>query len=195
MKDFIKWLGVNEKIAKIIVWLLVAMVMLIIINAAFDSLGLPYKLNIKNIAKLQDRGYLKYLSAWLLTVANFLSIIMLVFRVKEFKRIFKYSILYLILNIIINETINYSVLQIFIFFYIILFCYFYSKRDWKYAIYGFASLTIDTVIQYICYLYKLKFIDYSTVSPLAKNILSIDYFIIMAVIILVKEIYLKKRGA
>lgn len=39
MKDFCKWLGVNEKIAKIVVWLFIIFIGLIIFNAAFESLG------------------------------------------------------------------------------------------------------------------------------------------------------------
>ena len=42
MKDFVKWLGVNEKVAKAIVWLLIIMVTLIIFNMGLESLGFPY---------------------------------------------------------------------------------------------------------------------------------------------------------
>ena len=41
---------------------------------------------------------------------------------------------------------------------------------------------------------KARFIDYNSINDPTKSILSLDYFIIMAVIILVKEVYLKKRG-
>ena len=55
MKEFTKWLGINDKLAKIIIWILIAMIMLIIINAALKSVGFPecqitYD-NIKNLFK------------------------------------------------------------------------------------------------------------------------------------------------
>lgn len=55
MKEFTKWLGINDKLAKIITWILIAMIMLIIINTALKSVGFPecqitYD-NIKNLFK------------------------------------------------------------------------------------------------------------------------------------------------
>lgn len=53
MKKFIKWLGVNEKVAKIAVWLLIIMVSLIIINTALASLGFPnYQLTYNNLVNI-----------------------------------------------------------------------------------------------------------------------------------------------
>ena len=49
-------------------------------------------------------------------------------------------------------------------------------------------------MQGISYLYKIKLIDYSKIDYITKEILFIDYFIIMGIIILVKEVYLKKRS-
>lgn len=55
MKKFTKWLGINDKLAKVITWILIAMLMLIIINAALKSVGFPeYQItyyNIKNLFK------------------------------------------------------------------------------------------------------------------------------------------------
>ena len=54
MKKFIKWLGVNEKVAKIAVWLLIIMVSLIIINAGLASLGFPnYQITYNNIKQIK----------------------------------------------------------------------------------------------------------------------------------------------
>lgn len=53
MKDFIKWLGVNEKIAKLVVWIFVIMIGLIIFNFFFESLGLSYyKITYENLSKI-----------------------------------------------------------------------------------------------------------------------------------------------
>ena len=53
MKDFCKWLGVNEKIAKVVVWVFIFMISLIIINTALESIGLPfYKLTVANLSKV-----------------------------------------------------------------------------------------------------------------------------------------------
>ena len=53
MKDFIKWLGVDEKIAKVAVWALIIMVLLIIFNTFLDSIGVPYyKLSVENLSKI-----------------------------------------------------------------------------------------------------------------------------------------------
>ena len=53
MKDFIKWLGVNEKIAKVAVWLLIIMVFLIMTNAMLESIGFPnYQLTYANIINI-----------------------------------------------------------------------------------------------------------------------------------------------
>ena len=59
MKDFIKWLGVNEKIAKIAVWLLIIMVFLIVLNTALASLGFPnYQLTYDNLIKVNKNNLL-----------------------------------------------------------------------------------------------------------------------------------------
>lgn len=53
MKDFCKWLGVNEKFAKVIVWIFIIMSMLIVFNSAFESMGMPYyKLTVENLSKI-----------------------------------------------------------------------------------------------------------------------------------------------
>ncbi len=197
MKDFLKWLGVNEKIAKIVVWILIAMIMLILTNTLLESLGLPfYKITVENIGKMiKSPIFLEYILSWLITLLNFYSIIFLVFRIKEFKKIFPYSILYLIGLIIVMTVLNQYVLgEIYIFVGTLLFIYFYSGKRLKYTLYGVLSFILNTVIQYIWYTYKAKFIDYSNVSQALRSYLVLDYFIIMFVIILAKEIYIKKRG-
>ena len=75
----------------------------------------------------------------------------------------------------------------------IIFSFLYSGKNWKYAIYAILSMVLNIIVQYICYLYKIRFIDFTSISDATKIILSLDYFIIMIVIILVKEIYLKNR--
>lgn len=53
MKEITNWLGINEKLAKIIAWIFIIMVMLIIINAALESVGFPeYQIRYDNIIKI-----------------------------------------------------------------------------------------------------------------------------------------------
>lgn len=194
MKDFCKWLGVNEKVAKLIVWLFIGMSFLIVTNIMLESIGLPfYKITVDNLAKINTNKALEVLSAWLMSFFNFYSIVLLVFRTKEFKKIFKYAILYLVLNAIINQLFGYVVAQIYIFLFIILFCYFYSKKNWKYALYGLISILVNIFIQFICYLYKLRFINIENVSYFVNFITSIDYLIIVFVIIFIKELIIKNK--
>lgn len=195
MKDFIKWLGVNEKIAKVVVWIFIIMVFLIVTNTMLESLGVPYyKITYENIKQINYPLIMQYLVSIIVTILNFYCIMLLVFRVKESKGLFKYSILYLILNWITSIVSDSGILQIFIIIYCVIFCYLYSNKNKKYIIYGILSIIINVGIQGIWYLSKARYIDYSKLDQVSKSLLSIDYFIIMAVIILVKEIYLKKRG-
>ncbi len=195
MKDFIKWLGVNEKVGKVVVWLFLILISLVVVNAALDSLGFPYyKITYDNLIIFSKSKCYVTISSWITCILNFYATVLLVFRVKESKKIFKYSMLYLLLNIIINQVFDYGVLQVFILLFSIAFCYFYSKKNPKYILYGIAALIINTIVQYICYFYKVRFIDYATIDSMTKLILSLDYFIIMAFIILIKEIYLNKRS-
>lgn len=195
MKDFLKWLGINEKIAKVAVWALIIMILLIIFNAFLESIGVPYyKLSVENLSKINTSTILEYLSAWIMTVLNFLSIVLIVFRIKDFKKIFKYSILYLIMNIILLNIANYTILQVFIILFVILFCYLFSGKKWKCALYAIGSILLNFALQYVTYIYKLQFIDYNKVNSLGKLVLSIDYYLMLTLIIVVKEIYLRKRG-
>ena len=194
MKEFLKWLGVNEKVAKVIVWMLIIMIFLIIMNTMLESIGLPYyKITIDNIKNINNNKGLSYLLSWIVALLNFYSIVFLVFRIKDFKKIFKYSILYLLLNISINKIFDYGISQIFIFIYILLFFYLFSHKNWKYVVYGIISLVINSIIQYVCYLYKIRFIEFSNINQTNRLFLSLDYFIIMGIIILVKEIILNKK--
>ena len=195
MKEFFKWLGVNEKVAKVAVWMLIIMVFLIVTNSMLGSIGFPnYQITAENLERQNTTKVLEYVMSWTMTLINFYAIIFLVFRLKEFKNIFKYSILYLILNILCNLISNYGISQIFIMGFIVLFCYFYSKKNWKYVLYGIGSLIANTLIQFVWFSIKASAIDYTAVNQAEKMILTIDYFIIMAIIILVKEIILKKRS-
>lgn len=194
MKDFFEWLGVNEKGAKVVIWIFVIMVMIISTNMLFESIGLPYyKITYDNLVTGTYSKAGSVILNCIVGLLNFYSIIFLVFRVKEFKKIFKYSLLYLVLNVLVNTVFGYGVLQVFIAGYIVVFCYLYSNRNWKYALYGVIALIVDLVIQGLDYMYKVRFIDYSAVDGMTRFILSADYFIIIGIMIIVKEIYLEKR--
>lgn len=195
MKDFLEWLEVNEKIAKLVIWLFIIMIGLIIVNTALDSMGLPYyKITVDNLQKVKTHKVLEYVTAYLTSLINFYTVIFLVFRVKDFKKIFPYSILYLILNVIVNIKFGYGAGQIFIILYIITFCYLFSKKKPKYIVYAIVSYIINIMVQYIWYLSKARNIDFSSINNVTQFLLSIDFFIVMTIIILVKEIYLKKRS-
>lgn len=194
MKDFIKWLGVNEKVAKVAVWLLITMICLIITNVFLGSIGFPnYQITYDNLVKIDIDRITSIFIEFLISTLNFYTIILLVFRIKEAKSIFKYSILYILLNALVYKIFGYAVLQIFIIAFCIVFCYLYSKKKWRYAFYCILSFLLNASVQTIWYSIKASIIDYTTLNSLAITILSIDYFIIMALIILVKEIYLRKR--
>lgn len=195
MKDFIKWLGVNEKVAKVAVWLLIIMVFLIVLNMALASLGFPnYQITYDNLIKVNKNNFLEIILSCIVCILNFYAIVLLVFRIKEAKTIFKYALLYLLFNWLVSSVFNQGILEIFIFIYCIVFCYLYSKNNLKYIVYGIVAIIIDTIIQGIWYMFKAQFIDYSLLNKASQTLLSLDYFIIIGIIILVKEIYLKKRG-
>ncbi len=192
MKEFFKWLGVNEKIAKIVVWILIMMVCLIIINVFLESIGAPYyKITIDNLTKTNENILLAFAIACLNSILSFYSIVLIVFKANQINKIFKYSILYIILNSFIIGQTNYAILQIFIFTYILIFCYLFSGKKWKYIIYGGFAIILNVFIQYIWYLYKVRFIDFNNLNQIDKFISTIDFYIIMLLIILIKEIYLK----
>lgn len=195
MKDFLKWLGVNEKVAKVAIWLFIMTVCMIVINTALDSMGLPYyKITVDNLRKINTYKVLEYTTAYFTSLMNFYAVIFLVFRVKEFKKVFPYSILYLLLNALVNVTFGYSVSQIFIILYIIVFCYLFSNKNSKYIVYAIISYITNIVIQYIWYLYKIRYINFQEINNATQTILSLDLIIIMIIVILAKEIYLKRRG-
>lgn len=195
MKEFCKWLGVSEKFAKVVVWLFIIMSMLIIFNSAFESMGLPYyKLTIENLSKIDYPKVLEYIFAWLVTLLDFYIVIFLVFPIKDFDKIFKYSILYLILNIIVFNLFGNGVLQIFIALFMIMFGYLYSNKNKKYILYIIVGYIFSLIIQYVCYLYKARFIDFANINGLNKLLTSFDYFIFMFIIILVKEIIIKNKN-
>lgn len=194
MKEFFKWLGVNEKIAKIVVWILIMMVCLIIINVFLESIGAPYYgLTVDNLTKTNENNIFVFISAAIVTLLGFYSIVLLVFDLKHYKQIFKYALLYTILDSFIVGQFDYVVSQIFIVLYILTFCYLYSNKKWEYIFYGIASFVINTIVQYIWYLYKARFLEFSDIGETNRLLVSIDFYIIMFIIILIKELYFKKR--
>lgn len=194
MKDFCKWLGVNEKFAKVIVWIFIIMSMLIVFNSAFESMGMPYyKLTVENLSKIDYHKVFDYGISWIVALLNFYAMVFLIFPIKDFKKIFKYSILYLILNIIVLNLFGNGALQIFIALFIVIFSYLYSNKNKKYILYGILSCIISTIIQYVCYLYKARFIDFVNISGLNKLLVYSDYVLFMFIIILVKEIIIKNK--
>ena len=195
MKDFCKWLGVSEKFAKVIVWVFIIMSMLIVLNVAFESIGLPYyKLTVENLSKIDYPKVFECLLTWLLTLLNFYAMIFLVFPIKDFDKIFKYSILYLILNIIVFNLFGNGALQIFIVLFIIIFSYLYSNKNKKYILYGVISCIVSMFAQYICYLYKARFIEFASLDALNRFLTSLDYVLLMFIIILVKDIIIKNKN-
>ena len=194
MKDFCKWLGVSEKFAKIVIWLFIIMTFLIITNIMLESMGLPYyKLTIENLSKIDYPKILEYLMSWILTLLNFYTMVFLVFPIKDFKKIFKYSILYLVLNILVFNLFGNGVLQIFIPIFIIIFSYLYSNKNKKYILYSIVGYVTSILVQFVCYLYKVRFIDFININGLNKLLTSLDYLIFMFIIILVKEVVIKDK--
>lgn len=195
MKEFCKWLGVSEKFAKVVVWLFIIMSMLIIFNSAFESMGLPYyKLTVENLSKIDYPKMLDYGISWIIVLLDFYGVMFLIFPIKDFETIFKYSILYLILNIIVFNLFGNGVLQIFIVLFTVIFSYLYSNKNKKYILYGFGGYLVSVIVQYVCYLYKARFIDFANIDRLNKFLTSLDYFIFMFIIILVKEIIIKNKS-
>ncbi len=195
MKDFINWLRNNEKIGKVIVCLFIITIGLIILNITLESLGLPhYKITNENLININSKEIYDTAIKCIMCILNFYTVVLLVFRVRETKSIFKWSLLYMILDWIINDFIGYVAVQIYIIVYILVFCYLYSHRNKKYIIYGLFSWIINVAIQGLTYVYKMSLINISDFSRITRFIISIDFFIIMIIIILLKEIYIKKRG-
>lgn len=194
MKDFCKWLGVSEKFAKVVVWIFILMSFLIVTNVMLESIGLPfYKLTVENLSKIDYPKVLEYILAWIITLLDFYTVIFLIFPIKDFGKIFKYSILYLILNIIVFNLFGNGVLQIFIVLFMVIFSYLYSNKNKKYILYGIIGYILSLMVQYICYLYKIRFIDFTTINTLNKMLVSLDYVLLMFIIILVKEIIIKNK--
>lgn len=194
MKDFCKWLGVSEKFAKVIVWIFIIMSMLIIFNSAFESMGLPYyKLTVENLSKVNVNEIIEFIFSCIIVLLNFYAVVFLVFPIKDFNKIFKYSLLYLALDIVLTETTNAMFVNIFILCFVLIFSYLYSNKNKKYILYGLIGYGINAFVQFICYLYKVRFIDFAHIDGLNKLLTSFDYFIFMFIIILVKEIIIKNK--
>lgn len=195
MKEFCKWLGVSEKFAKVVVWIFILMSFLIVTNVMLESVGLPfYKLTVENLSKINYPKLLDYGISWIIVLLDFYGVMFLIFPIKDFGKIFKYSILYLILNIIVFNLFGNGVLQIFIVLFTVIFSYLYSNKNKKYILYGFGGYLVSVIVQYVCYLYKARFIDFANIDRLNKFLTSLDYFIFMFIIILVKEIIIKNKS-
>ena len=194
IKDFCKWLGVSEKIAKLVIWLFIGMCFLIVTNVMLESIGLPYyKITVDNLSKLNSNKIVEFISAWLMCFLNFYSMVLIVFRTKEFKKILPYSLLYLALNAIISELFGYVAAQIYIPLFICIFCYIYSKKNWRYIFYSLGSYVFNVLIQYVFYMYKLRFVEITNSDYFIRFLASIDFLIVMFLIIFIKEIIMKKK--
>ena len=70
------------------------MVSLIIINAGLASLGFPnYQITYNNIKQIKSSTILEYFVNWVIIIFNFYAITLLMLRTKEYKNLFKYSLL------------------------------------------------------------------------------------------------------
>jgi membrane-bound ClpP family serine protease len=134
-----------------------------------------------------------FFASMLISFLDFITMIFLVFRIKNIKKILPYSLLYLLINYLIDLSGNYILMQAFIIIYFLIFCYFYSGRKPKYILYGIISYVLSVFVQFVWFSYKASSIDINSIDETTKMILTFDYFIIMGMIILAKEIYLKKR--
>ena len=195
MKDFCKWLGVNEKIAKVVVWVFIFMISLIIINTALESIGLPfYKLTVANLSKVNCCEFITMLIEAASATFNWLSITLLVFPFKEIKRVMPWAILYLLILGVVNYAFNKAAVQIYILVFCLVFCYLFSGKKIKYLAYCLFSFFINTVVQYLCYLYKVRFVSNSALKGLNYLITFVDYLLIMSIILFIKEKVMKKKG-
>lgn len=193
MKEFLDWLHVNEKVARIFVWILIFMVFFLLTNAMLESLGFSnYKITYENLIKINSNKFLDYSTSWIFTILNFYSITLLIFNISETKRMFIYATLYLLLNITAYEIFGYMIGQIFIIIYTISFCFFYSKKKFIYIVYGIISLIFNAFIQYICFASRFNFNDLSILNKTTTYALGLDSFIVMFVVIIIKELFINK---
>jgi len=195
MKEFLKWLGVNEKVAKVGMWMFIFMAFLIIFNTFLESIGLPfYRITYENLSKIEISYVKDCLVSWVTAVLNFYTFMLIIFRTKEAKAMIKYSVIYLALNIIIASFCSDLIVQAFIMLYVIGTAYIHSGRKPKYILYAIISILINAAVQYVSYAFKIRFIDYTTLNNTEMALVNIDYFIIMAIIIWIKELYLKNKN-
>lgn len=195
MKDFIKWLGVNEKVAKLAVWLLIFMITLIIINSCLESIGMPYyKVTIENLSKIKINSLINYLCVIAVSVLNYVLTTFIVIRTKEIKKLLPYVLVYTIIPIIVTKYLGYGVTQVFIFVYTMYTIIKFSEKPIKGIYKGLITIVINTIVQYICYYtFKLKYIEVTKLEGLNYLLTSLDSFLILLIIIIVKELYLYKR--
>ena len=195
MKDFLKWLGINERIAKIVIWIFLFMISIITLNAFLNSFGIHnFEFTYDNVSNINIHIVIEYLISWIMCVISFYSLVLPIFRAKEFKNTLNYAMIFLLGNIVINSLFGYVISQIFIVLYFIIFCYLFSGKSKKYILYAIISMIINLIVQYVCYLIKIIPRDFYELNQFTKIMSGLDYFVIIVVIIIIKEIILSKRG-
>ena len=138
--------------------------------------------------------FFNYICALIVSLLNFYSIVFLVIRIKEFKKILPYSVIYIVILAIINNKIPAGVEQLLVPCLNCCLLYFIANKNKRYILYGVLSMVINIVVQYLCYyLFKVKYLNAISIKGLNYLLSSIDYFIVMFFIILVKEVYLKYK--
>lgn len=195
MKDFIKWLGVNEKVAKLAIWLLIFMITLIIINSCLESIGMPYyKVTIENLSKIKTNSLINYLCNLILSITNFTLTILLAVRTRRIKELIPYILIYAVISTIVVGYTGYGVTQILIFAFTMYTIIKFSEKPIKGIYKGLIAIVINTIVQYICcYAFKFKYMEITKIEGLNYLLTSLDSFLILLVMIIVKELYLYKR--
>ena len=99
-----------------------------------------------------------------------------------------------LMMMIISKYGTYLLEQIYIPIFLFIFCYILSNKNKKYILYSLLSLLINTIVQYVCYfIFKGKYTNWNIIGGFDYILASLDYFIVMFLIILSKEIYLKYK--
>lgn len=94
----------------------------------------------------------------------------------------------------INTLYGYVGAQLFIIIFDGIFFYMYSNKNVKYLLYFLISIVANVILQYVWYLTKAQFINLTEHTGASYAVLGLDFFVFMAMIIIAKEIYIKKRS-
>ena len=195
MKEFCKWLGVNEKIAKLVILIFIIMIFLVATNAMLESIGVPhYQITVDNVMKVNYNMIADGFASFVVAVLGFYAIVLLVFKLDKLKLISKWLPVYLIVNYVLYSIGNGAILDIFIIIYLCFLGYACSNKNIKYIFYIIYSLVFNALVQYIWFSFKVKQLDFSSLAYATKFFLGIDYFIIMLIIIFIKNYIERKRG-